>query len=272
MIIAALPTAGAHAGWWLLAGIAIAACVAPLGRRSTVDTGRAAKPLAYLEILGLAAAGGAVAGTVGLYLVIPWWALASAAVIVVGLFAALASPDRLTVPLAAAVLIGLTVFVLTCVTITPEQPVVVSGGGSAAGALVAALACYPAFAVGRVLAAVVVGVTGAAVAAAALHQMGAARFGLSRAPLRDAVVAADAGALHGFLAVVVVLAAALTVTVLLKAVRATSAVVAPGDTPTMFAAVAMLMVCLAVPARTSVLVAGGLLVVHHLGVIAVRPR
>ncbi|WP_052371786.1 hypothetical protein [Amycolatopsis taiwanensis] len=216
-LLVALAAGAAVAGWWLLAGIALAGLLAGLqvAGSATVhpraewllDGARTAARLAGVPLFAAAFAG---------YLVPRYSALTALGVVllVTAVDAAgftLPRPARgwlLGVLLAAAA--GL---VAVCLAIPPAPAV--GGTPPFSGAFAAAAVFFPLLTGGRgrggqgrkkawwLAGSVAVAL---AVCAAALYQMGGVRLGLSRVPLRDLLAAGDAQALLPLLAGVVVIA------------------------------------------------------------------
>ncbi|MFC4858413.1 hypothetical protein [Actinophytocola glycyrrhizae] len=214
-----LAPASAFAGWWLVAGLVLAAALAVLFVLSTSDRtpGRAALSLG---ILGRIAAAAAVAATFGVY-VVPEQPEVGAVVLLVAVTAVvlLAPPlppvvDRI----AAVVVVGvLLVVAVACFTITPVTPPVppvpdIAGTDEPLGLLPSAVLLFLCFVGGRAdrrARPAVIGVVllvSVAVAIGALRQLGGERLALSPAPLRDVLTAADATSIDGLLAVGVTVA------------------------------------------------------------------
>ena len=214
-----LAPASALAGWWLVPAMVLAAAVAVLLALSTSDSmpGPAA---VSLGILGRIAATVAVAATFGVY-VVPEQPAVGAVVLVVAVAAVvlLAPPlppvvDRIATVVVLAVLV---IVAVACFAITPVAPPVapapdMAGADDPLGMLPAAVLLFLCFVGGRSgrlvrpAVSMVVLVAGAAVAVGALRQLGGERLALSQAPLRDALVAADAASIDGLLAVGVTVA------------------------------------------------------------------
>jgi basic amino acid/polyamine antiporter, APA family len=214
-----LAPASALAGWWLVPAMVLAAAAAVLLTLSTSDS-PPGPVAASLGILGRIAATVAVAATFGVY-VVPEQPEVGAVVLVVAVAAVdlLAPPlppvvDRIATVVVLAVLVLVAV---ACFTITPLAPPVAPAPGIAGtddplGMLPAAVLLFLCFVGGRsgsrvrpAVAAVAL-VVGAAVAVGALRQLGGERLALSPAPLRDALIAADAASIDGLLAVGVTVA------------------------------------------------------------------
>ena len=208
-----LAPASALAGWWLAAGMVLAAGAAVLFALSTPDASPGPVVLS-LGILGRIAAAVAVAATFGRY-VVPEQPEVGAVVLVVavGAVVLLAPPlppvvDRIAAVVVVAVLV---IVAVACFTIAPVAPPVAPspdtpGADEPLGLLPAAALLFLCFVGGRTAGRVrpaVIGVVLAvsvAVAIGALRQLGGERLALSPAPLRDVLTAADAAALDGLLA------------------------------------------------------------------------
>jgi APA family basic amino acid/polyamine antiporter len=215
-----LAPAAALAGWWLVAGMVLAAALAVLFALSTPDsTAGSMAPL--VGILGRIAATAAVAAAFGRY-VLPGRPEVGAVllVVVVTAVALLAPPlppgvDRV----AAVVVVGvLLVIAVACFTIAPMDlptapPADAAGADQPLGLLPSAVLLYLCFtgspAASRRDRIVVVGLVLAVslvVAVGVLWQLGGERLALSRAPLLDTLTAADASGVDGMLAVGVTVA------------------------------------------------------------------
>ncbi len=217
-----LAPASALAGWWLVGGLVLAAAVATVFVLSTAD--EAPGPVASaLGILGRIAAAIAVAGTGGAY-VLPDRpdVVAVTLVVVVAAVTLLGSVPPVAHRVAVVVVLAvLAVVAIACFAIAPVDPAVAppadaAGADDPLGLLPAAallFVCFtgtgpgtgrrPRLAVVAVVLAVCV-----AVAVGVLRQLGGERLALSRAPLRDALAAADAAAVTGLLALGVTVACA----------------------------------------------------------------
>ncbi|GAB1514311.1 hypothetical protein [Actinophytocola sp. KF-1] len=227
-----LAPASALAGWWLVAGLVLAAAVAVLLALSTPDT-KPGPAASSLGILGRIAATVAVGATFGVY-VVPEQPRVGAVVLVVAVTAVvlLAPPlppvvDRIA---AVVVLTVLVVVAVSCFTIVPVAPPVapapdVPGADEPLGLLPSAVLLYLCFVgggTGRRARPAVVGVVlvvSLAVAIGALRQLGGERLALSPAPLRDVLTAADAASIDGLLAVGVTVACAFALRACLTDVR-----------------------------------------------------
>jgi APA family basic amino acid/polyamine antiporter len=218
-----LAPASALAGWWLVIALVAAAALAVLFALSTAD--RAPGPLgSALGILGRIAGAVAVAGTCGAY-VLPDQpdVVAVTLVVVIAGVALLAPPLPPVVHRVAVgvVLVVLAIVVTACFAIAPVDlavapPPDAAGADDPVGLLPAAALLFVCFTgppvAGRRTRLAVVGVVLAVCVAAAvgvLRQLGGERLALSRAPLRDALGAADAASVTGLLALGVTVACAL---------------------------------------------------------------
>lgn len=302
-VFTAVAPAAESAGTWLLAGLPIAALLAVACALSTRDTpgdGAADRVATVLGLAGRLVAAVAVAGSFGAYLAPGRPVLAG--VVLLAVVTAVAGsrfepPAALVRTAALVVLVVLAVFVAACVAIVPVAPAVAAepaaGDTSVAGVLAASgllFFCFLGFErVGRAegrrsraLVLVTIGVTFAvtfAVAAAALHQLGAARLAASPAPLRDALAAADASALDGPLTAAAAIAMVFVLVGLFATARDEVAGLLGRDRPAHwlvvpFGAVAALGVA-AVPMPTAFALASGLLLGHYLLRVSarvVRPR
>jgi APA family basic amino acid/polyamine antiporter len=232
-----LAPAASFAGWWLAAGMALAAALAVLFALSTEDksTSRAA-PL--VGILGRIAIAAAVAAAFGAY-VLPGRATVSSEagavvfVVVVAAVVLLAPPlpgvvDRVA---AVVVVVVLVLVAVSCFTIEPvglavAPPADAAGADNPLGLLPAAVLLYVCFAGSpgmarreRLAVTGVVLVVSMAVAIGVLHQLGGERLALSPAPLRDALTAADASGIAGLLTVGVTVACAFALRGVLSDIR-----------------------------------------------------
>jgi len=229
-----LAPAAALAGRWLPAAVLLAALAGGLAVVSTSERPAETLPMSLrrfgfaLATLARLSAAVAIAATVEVYLS-PFAALALVAVVTV--LAAVGVPPAVVRVAAVAVLVVLAVVVAACFTIAPAAPAVTAAddggvlGVPAAAALLTV--CFfgadAAAAPGRrravVVAVVVVAVACLAVALAAVHQLGAARLGVSPAPLRAALGAADASAIERLLVVGVVVACGFALLAVLRGLR-----------------------------------------------------
>jgi APA family basic amino acid/polyamine antiporter len=232
-----LAPAAALAGRWLPAAVLLAALAGGLAVVSTSERPAETLPMSLrrfgfaLATLARLSAAVAIAATVEVYLS-PFAALALVAVVTV--LAAVGVPPAVVRVAAVAVLVVLAVVVAACFTIAPAAPAVTAAddGGAlgvpAAAALLtvcffgADAAAAPGRRRGVVVAVVVVAVACLAVALAAVHQLGAARLGVSPAPLRAALGAADASAIERLLVVGVVVACGFALLAVLRGLRVAS--------------------------------------------------
>jgi hypothetical protein len=211
-LLVALAAGAAGAGWWLPAGLVLAALVAAGAARvpepGDALVGRVVVAVARpAEIVVYAIAFGA-------YVFPQHRAPAAAAFVVVVAgagFAGVKIPTFVARFAGGLLLAAGLVLVAVCVAVTPVSAV---GGGPRpldfAGVLVAAVVAVPFLrpagrerAGRRVL---LLGAVAVLVAVAALHQLGAVRLGLSPTSLRDLLSAADADALQPLLTAVAVVA------------------------------------------------------------------
>jgi APA family basic amino acid/polyamine antiporter len=214
-----LAPASALAGWWLVAGMVLAAAGAVLFALSTPDK-KPGSVVLSLGILGRIAAAAAVAATFGRY-VVPDQPEVGGVVLVVAVAAVvlLAPPlppavDRVAAAVVVAVLV---IVAVACFTIAPVAPPVtpgpdVAGADAPLGLLPSAVVLFVCFVGGRTTRRVrpavigVVLVVSVAVAIGALRQVGGERLAVSPAPLREVLAAADAASIDGLLAVGVTVA------------------------------------------------------------------
>lgn len=212
-----LAPAASLAGRWLLLAVVLGVAVGGLAVLSTSDCPLSTSPVSVrrlgfaLGTLGRLAAAVALAGTVAGYLT----PLAALGVVAAATALAVVGVPPVAVRLAAALVPAvLLLVVIACFAIAPVAPAVaVSDGGSVPGVLAAAgLLTVCAFGAedgdgprsARLVVLAVVAVLTLAVAAAASHQLGAARLAISPAPLRAALAAADASPLDPLLLAAVV--------------------------------------------------------------------
>jgi APA family basic amino acid/polyamine antiporter len=227
-----LAPASALAGWWLVAGLVLAAAAAVLLALSTPDS-TPGPVTSSLGILGRIAATVAVGATFGVY-VVPEQPEVGAVVLVVAVAAVvlLAPPLPPVVDRIAAVVVVtvLVVVAVSCFTIVPVAPPVapapdVAGTDEPLGLLPSAALLYLCFVGGRTsrrarpVVVVVVLAVSVAVAIGALRQLGGERLALSPAPLRDVLTAADAASIDGLLAVGVTVACAFALRACLTDIR-----------------------------------------------------
>ena len=214
-----LAPASALAGWWLVAGMVLAAAGAVLFALSTPDE-TPGRVVLSLGILGRIAAAVAVAATFGRY-VVPERPEVGAVVLVVAVAAVVLvgpplppSVDRIAAVVVVAVLVIVAVACFTIAPVTlPVTPIPdATGSDEPLGLLPAAVVLFVCFVGGRTTGRArpaVIGVVLAvsvAVAIGALRQLGGQRLALSPAPLRDVLAAADAASIDGLLAVGVTVA------------------------------------------------------------------
>ncbi|MEU3271848.1 hypothetical protein ABZ639_13440 [Saccharomonospora sp. NPDC006951] len=233
VLIGALAAAASVAGWWLLAGIAVAAALAFCARLTRSDP--APLPDRSSRLLGgLGLASGVtrvvVFATVFAGYTVPGRpgpaALGFVAVVTAATATGVVFAGYYRRWCAGLLLLAGVAFVTLCAAITPVESVGQAGGtASFAGVLAAAALCFPMFAglSGRAIAAGAV--MAGAVAAAALWQLGPVRLALSPTSLRDVLAAADAAALEPLLGAVVVLATASAALLAATGVRDSAAVV-----------------------------------------------
>lgn len=217
----AVAVAASAAGWWLLAGLAIAAVLVALAPTPQTGGSRSAR---VLTGTGVAARWSllVVCGTgFAAYAVPADPAVAGAGFMVV---ATLAVAVDARVPrywrhwVLGVLLVAAAAFVALCVAVRPEGGVVPPPVPDA-GVLVAAAVLVPLLPQGRRVPVAGATAVAAAVAAAALYQLGPVRLGLSPTSLRDVLGTADARALLPLLTGVVVLATAPAALCLLESVR-----------------------------------------------------
>jgi APA family basic amino acid/polyamine antiporter len=209
-----LTPAAALAGWWLVAGMALAAALAVLFALSTQDSSPRGSAV-VVGILGRIAAASAAASAFGRYVLGGSEVGAVAFVVVVAAVVLVAPPlpgvvDRVAAVVVVGVLVAVAVacFAITPVDLAVAPPADALGTDSALGLLPSAVLLYVCFAGSpvtgrreRVAVAGVVLVVTMAVAIAVVWQLGGERLALSPAPLRDALSAADASGIDGLLAV-----------------------------------------------------------------------
>jgi hypothetical protein len=210
-LLVALAAGAAGAGWWLLAGVVLAALAAgvtagvPEPGEDLVD--RVLVAVARLaEVAVYAIAFGAY--------VFPAHREAAAAAFVVVVagagFAGLKIPAVVVRTTGAVLLVAGLLLVVVCVAVPPVGPADGLRPPDFAGVLVAAVLTLPFLRpAGRDrggLRVLLLGVLAVLAAFAALHQLGAVRLGLSLTSLRDLLAAADADALQPLLTVVAVVA------------------------------------------------------------------
>jgi hypothetical protein len=211
-LLVALAAGAAGAGWWLLAGLVLAAIAAGVAARvpepGETLVGRVAVAVARLSEVAVYAI------AFGAYVFPAHREAAAAAFVVVVAGAGYAGPKIPTIVVRAAgglLLAAGLVLVAVCVAVAP---VATAGGGlqppDFAGVLVAAVVAFPFLRpAGREkagLRVLLLGTLAVLTAFVALYQLGAVRLGLSLTSLRDLLSAADADALQPLLTVVAVLA------------------------------------------------------------------
>lgn len=208
-----LTPASALAGWWLVAGMALAGALALLFALSTQDSS-AGGGIPIVGILGRTAAASSVASAFGRYVLGDSEAGAVAFVVVVAAVVLLVPPlpgvvDRVAavVVVGVLVLVAVVFFTIAPVELAVAPPADVAGADEPAGLLPSAVLLYLCFAGSpvaarreRVAVVGVVLVVSMAVAIGVLWQLGGERLALSPAPLRDALAAADAAGIDGLLA------------------------------------------------------------------------
>lgn len=269
-LLVALAAGAAGAGWWLLAGLVLAAIAAGVTARvpepadALVD--RVVVAVARLaEVTVYAVAFGAY--------VFPSHREAVAAafvVVVTGVgFTGFEIPTIVVRIAGALLLLSGLVLVALCVAVTP---VATAGGGPQppdfAGVLVAAVVFLPFLRPGRRENAgrrvLLLGVVAVFVAFAALYQLGPVRLGLSPTSLRDLLSAADADALQPLLTAVAVVAT------VVPALAAGGDVRTRTGTPGLVARLAAVLAAYLLPVWP-VLVTAGLAIVIEL-LLGVRAR
>ncbi|MDQ7807819.1 hypothetical protein Q5425_29130 [Amycolatopsis sp. A133] len=211
-LLVALAAGAAGAGWWLLAGLVLAAIAAGVAARvpepGETLVGRVAVAVARLSEVAVYAI------AFGAYVFPAHREASAAAFVVVVAGAGFAGPKIPTIVVRVAgglLLAAGLVLVAVCVAVAP---VATAGGGlqppDFAGVLVAAVVAFPFLRpAGREkagLRVLLLGTLAVLTAFAALYQLGAVRLGLSLTSLRDLLSAADADALQPLLTVVAVLA------------------------------------------------------------------
>ncbi len=213
-LLVALAAGAAAAGFWLLAGVVVAALVAGAVQRlpETGDTPAdrvviAIARLAELSVYGIA---------FGFY-VFPSSARFAAAAFVLGMvvldLGGLRLPPFVTRWATALLLLAGLVLIALCVAVVPVSTTGGFGSPDVPGAVVAALVVLPflrpgarTYAGWRSLA---LGSAAVLITFVALYQLGALRLGLSVTSLRDLLAAADADSMQPVLTAVVVLATVL---------------------------------------------------------------
>ncbi|WP_409466066.1 sulfatase [Amycolatopsis sp. GA6-003] len=210
-LLVTLAAGAAGAGFWVLAGVVLAALAAIGGSRlpALADDpgGRIVGGLSRLaQVVVLAQAFGAY-----VFPLQPGYAAAALVVFVAAAdFAGLRLPNLLVKWLLGVLLAAAAVLVAMCLAVDPVSPAGGIGTPDVAGIVVAALFLLP-FLVpepgergtGRAL---VLGLVAVVVTAVTLLQLGPVRLGLSGTAMRDLLSAADAGQLQPLLTVIAVLA------------------------------------------------------------------
>ncbi|MDT8914410.1 sulfatase [Amycolatopsis sp. PS_44_ISF1] len=254
-----LAVGAAGAGYWLLAGVVLAAAVAVLAARMPALgdcpierwAGGFAR-LALVVVYGIVFGGYVVPGA-------PAPAAAGLVLVVAAAdLAGLRLPAALRRRLTGALLVAAVLLVVLCSVIAPVPSAGGIGAPDVAGIVVAALVVLPFLRPepgehqrGRAL---TLGVVAVLVAFVALRQLGPVRLGLSATSLRDLLYAADAGQLQPLLTVVVVLA---TVPVALSTFTGARALLTPrGGLPGASAGVAGAVLALFVTPYAALLLAG----------------
>src|SRR5690606_2489535 len=210
-----LAVAASWAGWWLLAAVVLAGCLAWVARRST-PRGRVGELLAavrewllFVVSVTVPAAYLASAPTSVGTAEVAYLAVVAGVVLVAVAADALGANSSDRTSRWPVVLFGVAAaaFVAVCLAIPPApQPITDSDPFSPFGLLVATTVVLP-WLMGLDPVRLAVGtVAGLAVGAAALYQLGPIRLGLSVTSLRDVLAAADAAALTSMLIAVAALA------------------------------------------------------------------
>ncbi|SFQ45508.1 sulfatase [Amycolatopsis rubida] len=210
-LLVTLAAGAAGAGYWVLAGVVLAALAAACGSRLPAlggdPAGRIAGGLSRLaQIVVLAQAFGAY-----VFPAQPGYAAAALVVFVAAAdFAGLRLPDLLVTWVLGVLLAAAAVLVAMCLAVAPVSQTGGIGTPPAAGIVVAALFLLPFLlpepgerGTGRAL---VLSLVAVAVTAVTLLQLGPVRLGLSGTAMRDLLSAADAGQLQPLLTVIAVLA------------------------------------------------------------------
>lgn len=210
-----LAVAASWAGWWLLAAVVLAGCLAWVARRST-PRGRVGELLAavrewllFVVSVTVPAAYLASAPTSVGTAEVAYLAVVAGVVLVAVAADALGANSSDRTSRWPVVLFGVAAaaFVAVCLAIPPApQPITDSDPFSPFGLLVATTVVLP-WLMGLDPVRLAVGTVAAlAVGAAALYQLGPIRLGLSVTSLRDVLAAADAAALTSMLIAVAALA------------------------------------------------------------------
>jgi basic amino acid/polyamine antiporter, APA family len=268
-LFAGLAPAAETAGWWLLGGVGLAFCTALCSAFSTSDQSRGSagsgggyqytrqmlgvwpgRMAGSASLVGRVCGGAALAGTFGAY-VVPQYPLygaigAVALVTVLDAFGFKPSP-AFTNAVVVIVLLALGIVVAVCFAIEPEPvPAGMAVADDPRGLLASGGLMFFAF-LGfervtshgsyslrqmRVAIPVILLVTLTAclaVGAATLRQLGGARLGLSPAPLRDALAAADGASLDMIITVAAGLASLTALLALMRGIRRTVSSMAEYD-------------------------------------------
>ncbi|WP_410643124.1 hypothetical protein [Amycolatopsis sp. lyj-346] len=268
-LLVALAAGAAGAGWWLLAGLVLAAIAAGVAAR-VPEPGETAADRTVVAVARLSEVA-VYAIAFGAYVFPAHRELAAAAfaVVVAGAgFAGLKLPAVVVRSTGGLLLAVGLVLVAVCLAVPPVGTADGLRPPDFAGVLVAAVLVLPFLrpwgrdrAVRRVL---LLGALAVLAAFAALHQLGAVRLGLSLTSLRDLLSAADADALQPLLTVVAVVATVVPALAAGAEVRARAGV--PGLAGIVVAAAAAALL----PALP-VLVVAGLATVFEL-LLGVRAR
>ncbi|QKV79063.1 hypothetical protein [Amycolatopsis sp. Hca4] len=212
-LLVALAAAAAGAGWWLPAGLVLAAIAAGVTAR-VPEPGDALVDRVVIAVARLSEV--AVYAIAFASYVFPEHRPAAAAAFVVVVtgagFAGLEIPTIVVRITGGLLLIAGLVLVAVCVAVPPVGTADGLRAPDFAGVLVAAVVFLPFLRARRRenagWRALLLGVVAVLVAFAALYQLGAVRLGLSATSLRDLLSAADADALQPVLTVVAVVATA----------------------------------------------------------------
>ncbi|MGV9300948.1 sulfatase [Amycolatopsis sp. NPDC003676] len=210
-LLVTLAAGAAGAGFWLLAGVVLAALAAvAVSRLPALGDDPAARIVGGLsrltQIVVLAQAFGAY-----VFPLRPGYAAAALVVFVAAAdFAGLRLPDLLVKWVVGVLLVAAAVLAAMCLAVAPVSQTGGFGTPNAAAIVVAALFLLPFLipepgerSTGR---AIVLGLVAVIVTAVTLFQLGPVRLGLSGTAMRDLLSAADAGQLQPLLTVIAVLA------------------------------------------------------------------
>ncbi|MBB4967758.1 hypothetical protein [Saccharothrix violaceirubra] len=303
-VFAGFAPAALLAGPWFLPALVLPACVALLSGFGAADQARAdgdagghgfayarlgrlpARLSGVAHLIGRAGVAAALAGTFAAYVLPEYRTPAALAVLIASVASNGVRAPRRSAAAAAVFVLGVLLLVgVVCLAVPPPENPALAGSPQVMGVLGAASVLFVAFLgfervsgaesaraavplfVGALL--VITAFTGYAV----LHQLGPARLGLSRAPLRDALVVADGRWLVPLLGLAVTVAVlAVLRHVFATARRTLTALVAVGDLPPvrgrvpldiLTAACAALCVVLASP--TTALAIGACAMALHYG-------